>query len=65
VQALANLHGEITRANLLSTIKEVGTFDLGGVKLTYGPNDNQGMDQVFLTVIEADGRFKPVERLER
>jgi ABC-type branched-subunit amino acid transport system substrate-binding protein len=65
VDALGKLKGEITRANLLSTIKEVGTFDLGGVTLSYGPNDNQGMDQVFLTVIQADGSFKPVNRLER
>jgi hypothetical protein len=38
---------------------------LGGVTLSYGPDDNQGMDQVFLTVIQADGSLKPVERLER
>ena len=65
VEALGKLKGEITRASLLSTVKEVGTFDLGGVTLSYGPNDNQGMDQVFLTVIQADGSFKPVDRLER
>jgi ABC-type branched-subunit amino acid transport system substrate-binding protein len=64
-EALGKLKGEVTRANLLSTIKEVGTFDLGGVTLSYGPNDNQGMDQVFFTVIQADGSFKPVDRLER
>jgi hypothetical protein len=50
---------------LLSTIKEVGTFDLDGITLSYGPDDNQGMDQVFLTVIQADGSFKPIDRLER
>lgn len=65
VEALGKIKGPITRASLLSTIKEVGTFDLGGITLSYGPNDNQGMDQVFLTVIQADGSFKPVERLER
>jgi branched-chain amino acid transport system substrate-binding protein len=65
VEALEKIRGPITRASLLSTIKEVGTFDLGGITLSYGPNDNQGMDQIFLTVIQADGSFKPVERLER
>ena len=30
-------------------------FDLGGAKLVYGKDDNQGMDEVFLTVIQADG----------
>jgi branched-chain amino acid transport system substrate-binding protein len=65
IQALQKLQGPVTRDGLLSTIKQVGTFDLGGVTLSYGPEDNQGMDQVFLTVIQADGSFKPVDRLQR
>ncbi len=40
-------------------------LDLDGVTLTYGAEDNQGMDQVFLTVIQPDGRFKAVSRLEQ
>ena len=65
IEALRKVKGPVTRAGLLSTIKEVGTFDLGGITLSYGADDNQGMDQVFLTVIRADGSFKPVARLER
>ena len=65
IEALGKVKGPVTRAGLLSTIKEVGTFDLGGITLSYGPDDNQGMDQVFFTVIRADGSFKPVDRLER
>jgi hypothetical protein len=34
------------RGGLLSTIKEVGTFDLGGITLSYGRRQ-RGMDQVF------------------
>ncbi len=65
LQALEKLGAVVTREGLLATIARVGTFDLGGVTLTYGKNDNQGMDQVFLTVIESDGSFKAVNRLER
>jgi branched-chain amino acid transport system substrate-binding protein len=65
IKALGKVKDPVTRAGLLSTIKEVGTFDLGGITLSYGPDDNQGMDQIFLTVIRADGSFKPVDRLER
>jgi branched-chain amino acid transport system substrate-binding protein len=65
VEALEKVKGPVTRAGLLSTIKEVGTFDLGGITLSYGPDDNQGMDRVFLTVIQADGSFRPIDRLER
>ena len=65
VEALGKMKGPVTRAGLLSTIKEVGTFDLGGVTLSFGLEKNQGMDRVFLTVIQADGSFKPIDRLER
>jgi hypothetical protein len=65
VEALGKVKGPVTRAGLLSTIKEVGTFDLGGITLTYGADDHQGMDKVFLTVIQADGSFKPIDHLER
>ena len=34
-----------------------------GVKLDYKPGDNKGSDRVFLTVIQADGSFKPVTSL--
>jgi branched-chain amino acid transport system substrate-binding protein len=64
VDALGKMKGPVTRAGLLSTIKEVGTFDLGGITLSYGPDNNQGMDQVFFTVIQADGKFKPIDHLE-
>ena len=62
-EALASLDGPVTRAGLLAAIKERGTFDLGGITLTYGPNKNQGMDRVFLTVIQADGSIRAVDRL--
>ena len=62
-EALAGLDGPVTRAGLLAAIKERGTFDLGGITLTYGPNKNQGMDRVFLTVIQADGSIRAVDRL--
>ena len=65
VMALERIDGEITRAALLNAIAKTGTFDLGGVKLVYGPDNNRGSSQVFLTIIEADGTFKPVDRLAR
>jgi hypothetical protein len=33
--------------------------------LNYGPTKNQGSDQVYFTVLQADGSFKPVARLAR
>ena len=60
VEALRHVPEPVTRGALISTIKKVGNFDLDGITLAYGDNDNQGMNQVFLTVIQADGTFKPV-----
>jgi len=65
VEALNQLGSSVTRAGLLSTIRNVGDFDLDGITLSYGPGRNQGMDKVFLTVIQGDGSFKAVDRLER
>jgi hypothetical protein len=44
--------GELTREKFIQTISDVGIFDLGGITLQYGPDDHQGMDQVFLTIIK-------------
>lgn len=60
VEAMRQAKGELTRDAFLAAIKDVGAFDLGGVTLNFGADDNQGMDQVFLTEIQADGSFKPV-----
>lgn len=58
IEALSKIEGEPTRKQLLDAIS-AGSFDLGGFKLTYGAGDNQGSDDVFLTVIQDGGTFKP------
>lgn len=65
IAALERTGPEPTRAGLLRTIKESGAFDIGGLTLTYGPNDNEGLETVFMTVIQPDGSFKAVDRLIR
>jgi len=62
VEALKRVDGEPTREKLLDAIYGA-PFDLGGVTLTYGPTRNRGSDQVFFTILQADGSFKPVGRL--
>jgi branched-chain amino acid transport system substrate-binding protein len=52
-----------TREGLVKTIKDTGRFDIGGLPMTFGPSKNEGLDQVFLTVVQPDGSFKPVEKL--
>jgi ABC-type branched-subunit amino acid transport system substrate-binding protein len=43
--------GELTREAFINTMHSVGTFDLGGVTLLFGPNDHQGLDAIYLTTI--------------
>jgi branched-chain amino acid transport system substrate-binding protein len=63
IAALEKMGGAPTRDGLIKAIKDTGTFDIGGLAMTYGPMKNQGLDQVFLTVIQADGSFKAVDKL--
>ncbi len=63
IEALKKAGADLTRENFLDAVYGTGTFDFGGSKLVYGKGDNQGSGDVFLTVIQPDGSFKPVEKL--
>jgi ABC-type branched-subunit amino acid transport system substrate-binding protein len=65
IAALEKSGANPTREGLLKTIKETGKFDIGGLPMTYGPEKNEGLDKVFMTVIQADGSFKAVEKLTK
>jgi len=63
IAALDKVGANPTRETLLATIKQTGLFDIGGLAMTFGPDENEGLDKVFLTVIRSDGKFQPVETL--
>jgi len=63
IASLEKMSGEPTREGLLKVIKDTGKFDIGGLAMTFGPTKNEGLDQVFLTVIQPDGSFKAVDKL--
>ncbi len=63
--ALDKAGADPTRAGLLKAIKDTGKFDIGGLTMTFSPAKNEGLDEVFLTVIQADGSFKPVAKLSK
>ncbi len=65
IAALEKVGPNPTRAGLLQTIRDTGKFDIGGLEMTFGPQDNEGLDKVFMTVIQPDGSFKAVEKLVR
>jgi branched-chain amino acid transport system substrate-binding protein len=59
-QAAGSVDGDLTRASFLRAVRQVATFDLGGVVLRFGPGDNQGLDDVFLTVFRG-GEIHPLQ----
>ncbi|MFN3150505.1 ABC transporter substrate-binding protein [Bremerella sp.] len=52
--------GELTRESFIDAVDASGAIDLGGITVTFGSDDHQGMDEVFLTQFK-DGQ---VVRLE-
>ncbi|MEP4768105.1 MAG: ABC transporter substrate-binding protein [Roseibium sp.] len=62
VMGLENAGKDVTRENFLNAFWSTGAFDLGGVTLTFGPGDSQGMDDVFMTAIQKDGSFAPINK---
>jgi ABC-type branched-subunit amino acid transport system substrate-binding protein len=65
VATLEKISGEPTRKGFIEAVQKSGGFDLGGFKLTYSESSNRGSDQVYLTVIQADGSFKAVTHLDK
>jgi len=58
--ALEAAGADLTRQSYLEALGGLQTLDFGGVTMTFGPDDNQGMDSVFLTRITKDGGFEQV-----
>lgn len=56
----------VTREALIDVFqKRAVTLDVGGVTLKYGPGDNQGMESVYLSVLQKDGSYQYVDRLSK
>ena len=54
---------ELTRECFMDAFEASQSIDLSGVSLHYGPGDNQGSDDVLVTVIDQHGRLVPVTDL--
>jgi ABC-type branched-subunit amino acid transport system substrate-binding protein len=63
IAALEKAGKDVTRDSLIKTIKDTGKFDIGGLPMTFSAEKNEGLDKVFMTIIEADGKFKPIEKM--
>ena len=63
ITALQECGADVDRSCLLEQLIGRGDFDIDGFRLQFGDGDNQGSDEVFLTVIGSDGEYHPVETL--
>ncbi len=63
INALEQCGAEVHRSCLLEQLIDRGDLDIDGFNLEFGAGDNQGSDEVFLTVIGSDGEYHPVETL--
>lgn len=63
IAALERCGRDVTRTCFLDIIRNEEPFDLDGFEMRYGPDDNQGSDAVFLTVIGRDGTYHPISTL--
>lgn len=62
IDALQSAGKDVTRESFMTAFNSVGTFDFDGATMAFSADDNQGMEDVFLTEIQKDGSFKPVEQ---
>ena len=62
IAALKKAGAEPTRQSFLDAVWGMSSLDLGGAVLGFGPGDSQGFDDVFLTEINADGGFSPIDQ---
>ena len=60
LRALEEAGPDLTRDGYLAAMNGLGSFALDGLDFAYGANDNQGLDDVFLTRITDGGTFETV-----
>jgi branched-chain amino acid transport system substrate-binding protein len=58
VEGLRRASPNPTRKKLLSALEDIRKFDIGGMDITYGPDDHTGLDFVDLAIIGKDGKFR-------
>ena len=64
IAGLQRCGSDLTRSCFLDSLLRGGEIDIDGFTLSYGTDDNQGSDDVFLTVIGDDGQYRPTATME-
>ena len=64
IEGMQRCGKDLNRECFLSVLTDGAPIDFDGIELQYGPGDNQGSNTVFLTVIDVDGQYRQVEKIE-
>ena len=64
IEAVRMCGEDVDHQCFFRSIRESDEIDIDGFKLNFGPDDNQGSDAVFLSVIGSDGEFHSVNSLK-
>jgi branched-chain amino acid transport system substrate-binding protein len=57
VEGLRRTGPQLTRVKLISTLESMTNYDVGGMTISYSPENHQGANFVELTVVGKDGKF--------
>ena len=57
VEGLKRAGPKPTREKVQTALESIRKFDLGGLEVTYGPDDHTGLDFADLSIIGSDGKF--------
>jgi len=58
VEGLRRAGPNPTRPKLQAALENMRSFDIGGLEVSYGPEDHTGLDFADLSIIGQDGKFK-------
>ncbi|MBL8472781.1 MAG: ABC transporter substrate-binding protein [Rhodocyclaceae bacterium] len=56
-EALRRAGAKVTRDSVVEALAGMKSFDMGGVSISYGPDDHGGLDMVEMSVVGAGGKF--------
>jgi ABC-type branched-subunit amino acid transport system substrate-binding protein len=63
-EIMKNIQAPFTRENFIMAAEKQSDTELGGIKITFSPENHQGVNDVFFTQVVPGGFIKPVGNLE-
>lgn len=58
VEGLRRAGGSPTPEKLRDALESIRNYDMGGLKVSYGPDNHTGLDFADLSIVDASGRFR-------